>query len=300
MPRSGSGTYTLPVASYVSGTTIVSADMNTNLGDIASALTTSLATTGVSSMTGPIKAFDGSVGAPGYALASDPTTGFYRNAAGTFGYASSGVHIMNFSSAGIVIASGKSITDGNGLPVTGRLVGEIIDYGGATEPSGWIFLYGQAISRTTYSVLFGIFGTTFGSGDGLTTFNVPDARGRASFGKDNMGGSTAGRITVAGGNFDATVLGAVGGAQNHTMTTGELVTHSHGVTDAGHTHTEDAEGILQGAGGGATGPFQQAAQAGSTGSSTTGITINNAGSSTAFTVLPPAIIFNKMVYTGVH
>lgn len=55
-------------------------------------------------------------------------------------------------------------------------VGAIIPFGGTTEPTGWLFAHGQAISRTTYAELFAVIGTGFGAGNGSTTFNVPDMR----------------------------------------------------------------------------------------------------------------------------
>lgn len=55
-------------------------------------------------------------------------------------------------------------------------------YGGASAPSGWLFCDGAAVSRTTYAALFAAIGTTFGAGDGLTTFNLPDFRGRSPLG----------------------------------------------------------------------------------------------------------------------
>lgn len=55
-------------------------------------------------------------------------------------------------------------------------LGTINAYGGATAPDGWLLCQGQAISRTDYSDLFAVIGTSFGSGDGSTTFNVPDLR----------------------------------------------------------------------------------------------------------------------------
>ena len=81
-------------------------------------------------------------------------------------------------------------------------------YVGSTAPnSNFALPFGQAISRATYDPLFALVGTTFGAGDGSTTFNIPDLRGRVAFGLDNMGGSAASRITVAGGNFDGTARG---------------------------------------------------------------------------------------------
>ena len=132
-------------------------------------------------------------------------------------------------------------------------------------------------------------GTTFGSGDGSTTFNVPDLRGRGVFGQDNMGGSAASRITVAGGNFDGTVLGGAGGTQNHTLTTAEMPVHNHSVTDPGHAHTyntpnyDHPTSLTSGfnAPAGNTGSF--------TGSATTGISIQNAGSGAAHAIMNPAM-----------
>src|SRR5690348_11474007 len=101
-------------------------------------------------------------------------------------------------------------------------VGGLLPYVGSSAPnSSFALPFGQAISRTTYATLFSLVSTTFGSGDGTTTFNVPDLRGRAVFGLDNMGGSAASRITVAGGNFNGATLGATGGAENHTLTLAE-------------------------------------------------------------------------------
>ena len=71
-------------------------------------------------------------------------------------------------------------------------VGGVLPYTGASAPnSSFVLPYGQAISRTTYASYFSLVSTTFGSGDGSTTFNVPDLRGRVIAGLDNMGGSAA-------------------------------------------------------------------------------------------------------------
>ena len=72
-------------------------------------------------------------------------------------------------------------------------LGGLLPYVGTSAPnSSFALPYGQAISRTAYATLFSLVGTTFGGGDGSTTFNIPDLRGRAVFGLDNMGGSAAG------------------------------------------------------------------------------------------------------------
>jgi len=112
-------------------------------------------------------------------------------------------------------------------------IGGLIAYTGAAAPnSNFALANGQAVSRTTYAALFSLVGTTFGTGDGSTTFNLPDLSNRVVAGTA-MGGTS--RITVAGGNFDGTVLGATGGAQNHTLTTSEMPTHTHAGTTDGTT-----------------------------------------------------------------
>jgi microcystin-dependent protein len=88
--------------------------------------------------------------------------------------------------------------------------GEVVQFAGSTAPAGTLLCYGQAISRTDYVGLFTALSTTYGSGDGTTTFNLPDLRGYVAAGKDNMGGSAAGRLS--GG----TTLGAGLGAQTHS------------------------------------------------------------------------------------
>lgn len=100
-------------------------------------------------------------------------------------------------------------------------IGASIDFWGAAAPnSSFVLAYGQAISRTTYSTLFAMFSTTYGSGDGSTTFNVPDLRGRVVAGADAMGGSAAGRLTDAVVGLDS--LGDAGGAQSRTLVVANL------------------------------------------------------------------------------
>jgi hypothetical protein len=94
-------------------------------------------------------------------------------------------------------------------------IGAVTDFAGLTAPAGWLLCYGQAISRSTYAALFGVIGTNYGLGDGTTTFNVPDCRGRTTAGADNIGGAAAGRLT---GYSVATT----GGAQTHTLDTSQM------------------------------------------------------------------------------
>jgi len=95
--------------------------------------------------------------------------------------------------------------------------------------------YGQAVSRTTYADLYAVVGTTYGSGDGSTSFNLPDLRGRVIAGQDDMGGLSANRLTGTSGGVDGDVLGASGGFQQHTLITNEMPIHTH--LQNGHQHS---------------------------------------------------------------
>jgi microcystin-dependent protein len=100
-------------------------------------------------------------------------------------------------------------------------LGAGIDYWGATTPnSSFALAKGQPVSRTTYATLFSLFGTTYGSGDGSTTFNLPDKTGRVSVMQD----ATATRLTSTYFGGNSTVLGAVGGAESQTLTLAQLPT----------------------------------------------------------------------------
>lgn len=129
------------------------------------------------------------------------------------------------------------------LAAGGAPTGSVIDFAGTSAPAGWLLSFGQAVSRTTYAALFAVVGTTYGIGDGSTTFNLPDLRGRVVAGKDDMGGSSANRITVP---FNGDTLGASGGAETHILTAADTPTHTHtqqgsfvsGGESANHTHTQ--------------------------------------------------------------
>ena len=105
----------------------------------------------------------------------------------------------------------------------------------STAPFGWLLCYGQAISRTTYDILFSAIGTTFGTGDGSTTFNLPDLRGRTIVGLDNMGGSQANVLTTAF-NTNRNTLGGVVGEESHLLTGLEsgIKQHHHNIKIYGY------------------------------------------------------------------
>ena len=157
-------------------------------------------------------------------------------------YQDGGVGVGPFETINIVGTGIDSSLDGTTLNVTvdsggggggGNVpAGTVISYAGSTEPSGYLFCYGQEVSRATYSDLFTAIGTTYGVGDGSTTFNLPDLRGRTVFGRDNMGGLAANRITNSGtGNpgIDGTSLGATGGADRYALQAAQMPGHTHGL-----------------------------------------------------------------------
>lgn len=96
-------------------------------------------------------------------------------------------------------------------------VGSIIQYSGLTAPENFLVCDGSAVSRTDYADLYDVIGTTYGSGDGSTTFNLPDL---------------SGRLVV--GISQSHVLAATGGETSHTLLTSELPSHTHTVPSHGH------------------------------------------------------------------
>lgn len=199
----------------------------------------------------------------------------------------------------------KPATLGDYVPV-----GSGMDYWGTTAPSGYIFAYGQAISRTTYADLFAVMGTAYGVGDGTTTFNVPDKRGRASFGKDDMGGVSANRLTDQTNGINGDTLGDTGGLETATLATTNLPSHTHAAgtlataSSGAHDHTVQAVNNDTGALNGFNNPvgsLQGSVTTSTDGAHTHTITGSTAeaGSGTAFNILPPGIVCNYIIFTGV-
>lgn len=200
--------------------------------------------------------------------------------------------LMGYDGSGavgeVVAGSGLSLASGTlSVNVVGTPSGVVAPFAGAAAPSGWLLCDGAAVSRTTYAALFTVVGTQYGSGDGSSTFNLPDLRGRSVFGLDNMGGSAASRVTSGISGIAATTLGAAGGDER-------MHQHTHTVTDPGHTHTlsfNDAVGFAASGGGN---HFNTTSTQAVTSSATTGVTVNNAGAG-ASQNMPPAMMLNYII-----
>jgi microcystin-dependent protein len=140
-------------------------------------------------------------------------------------------------------ASGSS---GSSLPT-----GSVVAFAGSAAPVGWLLCDGTAKDRTTYAALFAILGTAYGVGDGGTTFNIPDLRGRVALGRAATG--------------TGSVLGGTGGSADHTHTSSSTAqalsgstgsnAHSHGGdtgSSGGHNHTAHSTNTNTTTGGTAT------------------------------------------------
>jgi len=132
--------------------------------------------------------------------------------------------------------------------------GSVIPYAGASAPSatlngvvGWLLADGSAVSRTTYATLFGIVGTTYGAGDGSTTFNLPDLRGRTAVGAESDGTAANNVSRTRGTKFGDTRLQS----HTHTGTTGFMNSNNlHSpfvVSPGGHSWGANFGGLSGGA-----------------------------------------------------
>lgn len=166
-------------------------------------------------------------------------------------------------------------------------IGAILDFAGPTPPTGWLVADGRAVSRTTYSHLFAVLGSTWGAGDGVSTFNLPNLNGRSAVGPGTVTDAhgtalafTFGQVTgwlsnpitqanlpnyaltttVAGGHSHAGATLAAGpwgvvtdaqGTHSHTgQTTGNNVDHTHtGFTDFQGEHTHQYAAVMPGGSG---------------------------------------------------
>lgn len=159
--------------------------------------------------------------------------------------------------------------DGTGaysVPAAPLAAGIIHQYGGSSAPSGYLLCDGTAVSRATYAGLFTAISTTYGVGDGSTTFNVPNLKGKVPVG-----------YNASETEFDA--LGETGGEKTHTLTEAEMPTHSHSIPTYG---------------GGATNNWLLESKGENV---TTSRNTNSAGSGSAHQNLQPYLTLNFIIKT---
>lgn len=168
----------------------------------------------------------------------------------------------------------------------GTIAGELKMWPTATAPTGYLMCDGALVSRTTYAILFAVVGTTYGPGDGSTTFNLPNFKDRMP-----VGAGITYSANTTGGSKDAIA-----------------VSHTHTATDSGHTHGYAVwfdSSINAGAGnhtqfGSDAGqPYNNTGGAAkTTGNTTTNITVASAGASGTNANLPPYIGIHFIIRTG--
>lgn len=187
------------------------------------------------------------------------------------------------------------VRDGAGLSAP---PGVVQAFAGITIPTNWLACNGAAVSRTTYAALFGVIGTTYGIGDGATTFNVPDLRAMFLRGYDAGRGIDTGRVygSQQGDSFASHTHGVTDGGHGHTASSGADGVHNHGVNDPGHNHVWGTNDV-NAAGAGAGAPRSVNAT-NITANAFTGISLNNSPSHTHPIAVNPGVTGISIQSTG--
>lgn len=101
-------------------------------------------------------------------------------------------------------------------------IGAVLPFYGSRPPKNWLLCYGQEVSRTEYKALFDAIGISAGGGNGSTTFNIPDLKGKVIYGQ---------------GSTDALVAGSTVGETHHTLTVNEMPSHGHDIVDSNNQNS---------------------------------------------------------------
>ncbi len=155
------------------------------------------------------------------------------------------------------------IDNEGGTGVDSTPIGAVFMYASNSIPSNWLLCNGQEINREEYSNLFNIIGTIYGEGDGETTFNLPNLKGRVPIGKDDN-------------DYDFDILGKTGGEKEHTLTINEMPNHNHKI------------GVDNNTFGAGSYPNNRALEG-------TGLTTSSTGGGQAHNNLQPYIILNYII-----
>jgi microcystin-dependent protein len=235
---------------------------------------------------------------------------------------SSGARIELRVTAALLADIRDSITPADGTVTTAKIVdanvtlaklaaavqallvptGTVAPYAGTAEPTGWLFCRGQEVLRSTYSALDTLITTTYGAytngsgGAGTSHFRLPDLRGRVVAGQDDMGGTSANRLTGLSGGVDGDVLGAAGGAETHTLTEAQLAAHRHlTVVDTVNTNVSPtaSNSIVKARSSGGDGNYVIESSTSEPTLSRTSVT----GSGAAHNNVQPTIILNYIIKT---
>lgn len=161
---------------------------------------------------------------------STATNGIKWGQVATAGIADSAVTSAKIADGTIVLADLAAALQEFLVPV-----GSINAWSTNTAPTGWQLCDGTAVSRTTYAALFAVIGETYGAGDGSTTFNLPNLKGRAIVGRDS-----------SQTEFDT--LAETGGAKTVTLSSSEIPSHTHTITHDHGTHSHSASLVIDSAG----------------------------------------------------
>lgn len=166
-------------------------------------------------------------------------------------------------------------------------IGKIMMYASANPPVRWLVCDGSAVSRTKYAALFAVIGTTYGAGNGSTTFNLPNFTGRMPLGGPSNLGESGGEETVALTVSQMPI-------HSHTGTTESAGDHAHTVPNIEGTYVRDGTGVSA-----FPAKANGSTNTGTAGAHTHDLSINNAGGGQAHNNMPPYLGVNFLIYTGV-
>jgi len=178
--------------------------------------------------------------------------------------------------------------------------GALMPYAGASAPTGFLLCDGSAVSRSTYATLFAALdnGNIYGAGDGSSTFNLPDLRGRVVAGQDDMGGSSADNLTNQSGGLNGDTLGATGGSETQALTEANLAAHTHTFSDTDAHTVSIPRAFIFGAANNSVNVDGSGVRSDS-GSITVSIsgTTSSTGSGSAHNNVQPTIVLNYIIKT---